>query len=107
MRGPKRFTRNIEDFTCDHCGQFVVGDGYTNHCNSCLWSKHVDVNPGDRQSVCMGAMQPTCVETVRQNTVITHTCVVCGYEKRNRSATNDSIDAILLVIAKQNAKRDK
>ena len=26
----------------------MKGNGYTNHCPKCLWSKHVDINPGDR-----------------------------------------------------------
>ena len=42
------FTRKVEDFTCEHCGREVHGNGYTNHCPHCLHSKHVDVNPGDR-----------------------------------------------------------
>ena len=41
------FTRNIEDFTCEHCGATVKGNGYTNHCPMCLWSKHVDVDQGE------------------------------------------------------------
>ncbi|MFA6992594.1 MAG: RNHCP domain-containing protein, partial [Candidatus Gracilibacteria bacterium] len=41
---PKRFSRTIEDFVCEKCGAKVKGDGYTNHCPKCLWSKHVDIN---------------------------------------------------------------
>lgn len=39
---PKNFTRVIEDFICENCGTEVKGNGYTNHCPKCLWSKHVD-----------------------------------------------------------------
>lgn len=45
------FTEIDEEFICEHCGQHVPKLGYScrNHCPYCLYSKHVDVNPGDRQ----------------------------------------------------------
>ena len=57
----KKFQRNIENFRCEHCEAFVIGDGYTNHCPQCLWSKHVDINPGDREELCNGMMKPVGV----------------------------------------------
>ena len=57
------FQRCIEDFNCGHCGFLEKGDGYTNHCSQCLWSKHVDVNPGDRAASCQGLMRPVLVDT--------------------------------------------
>ena len=48
------FIRKTEDFICEHCGREVRGNGYTNHCPYCLWSKHVDINPGDRAAGCGG-----------------------------------------------------
>ena len=56
------FQKKIENFTCGDCGAKVKGNGYTNHCPVCLWSKHVDVNPGDRQNICGGMMRPVAVE---------------------------------------------
>jgi hypothetical protein len=50
----RKFQRTREDFTRERCRTFVKGGGYTNHCPECLWSKHVDVNPGDRQATCQG-----------------------------------------------------
>ena len=50
LKTGKKFERNREDFTCNNCELFVQGDGYTDHCPSCLYSKHVDINPGDRQA---------------------------------------------------------
>ena len=46
----KRFTKNDNGFICAHCGKEVEPLGYTsrNHCPFCLWSLHVDINPGDR-----------------------------------------------------------
>jgi hypothetical protein len=38
---------------------------YRNHCPACLWSKHVDVQPGDRAATCRGLMRPDRVETRR------------------------------------------
>src|SRR3989344_2693847 len=52
------FKKVIEDFTCEHCDTFVEGDGYTNHCPKCLWSLHVDNEPGDRANNCNGLMEP-------------------------------------------------
>jgi hypothetical protein len=46
----RRFQRTIEDFECERCRMLVTGSGFTNHCPACLWSKHVDVHPGDRQA---------------------------------------------------------
>jgi len=91
----KKFQRTIEDFTCDHCGYHVTGNGYTNHCPQCLWSKHVDVNPGDRQAACNGMMKPIAVEMKGGTYVITHRCQTCGKEMRNKSADDDNVDAII------------
>jgi hypothetical protein len=46
----KRFVKNDDFFVCVHCGKEVKPLGYTSrdHCPFCLWSVHVDVNPGDR-----------------------------------------------------------
>ena len=78
------FKRKIEDFVCGNCGQNVKGDGYTNHCPKCLWSKHVDINPGDRDSGCGGMMEPAKIETKGGDYDLTHKCVKCGYEKETK-----------------------
>jgi len=87
----KRFQRKIEDFTCEYCGIAVAGDGYTNHCPECLWSKHVDVNPGDRAALCGGMMEPIDLETKSGEHVITHRCIKCKYEKRNKASEEDDV----------------
>ena len=96
----KQFQRTVEDFTCEHCGVDVKGDGYTNHCPSCLWSKHVDVNPGDRASSCGGLMKPVALERTGDEYVLTHRCVTCQHEKRNRTSKEDSSDALVALAAK-------
>lgn len=90
----RKFTRQIEDFTCEHCGQTVTGDGYTNHCPHCLYSKHVDVNPGDRAHDCGGLMKPIAIETTRDGYDIVHACTTCGIVKRNKSHKNDDPSAL-------------
>ena len=84
-----RFTRRVESFTCEVCGRDVAGTGYTNHCPSCLWSKHVDVNPGDRAADCGGRMEPVAAYPERGEIVLVHRCVRCGALRRNRAAPDD------------------
>jgi hypothetical protein len=91
----KKFQRRIEDFTCERCGCEVKGSGYTNHCPSCLWSKHVDVNPGDRQSSCGGSMQPAALEKRGKDYILLHRCVRCGFERRNRSVPEDDFASVI------------
>lgn len=89
------FFRRIEDFTCEHCGAAVAGDGYTNHCPQCLWSKHVDVDPGDRASECGGMMEAISVEREGDGWVLTHLCQRCSHVKRNKMSPVDDFDAIV------------
>ena len=93
----KKFQRQIEDFICENCGQFVQGNGYTNHCPFCLYSKHVDVNPGDREANCGGLMKPVWVEKKGKEYVITHECVKCGHKKKNKSELEDNFDEMLKI----------
>jgi len=91
----KIFTKRVEDFNCAHCGAEVVGNGYTNHCPKCLWSRHVDNNPGDRQSPCGGMMAPIAVENVAGKFVITHKCEKCGKTIRQKASPDDDMDTII------------
>jgi len=93
----KKFTKTIENFECAHCGAMVFGNGYTNHCPKCLWSRHVDNNPGDRASKCGGMMKPISIESDGDGFVITHRCEKCGKTIRQHSAANDDIDAIITI----------
>ena len=93
----KSFTKTVEDFNCAHCGAVVHGNGYTNHCPHCLYSRHVDNNPGDRLATCGGMMRPISVELSGDKYIITHKCEICGKTKRQHTSENDSIDAIISV----------
>jgi len=74
----KKFQRKIEDFKCENCGEFVKGDGYTNHCPECLYSKHVDNNPGDRANECGGLMKPIDAFFKKQEWLLRQECQKCG-----------------------------
>lgn len=90
----KLFTKNDASFICAHCGKEVLPLGYSsrNHCPFCLWSLHVDVNPGDRDNSCKGQMEPIFAETdPKKGFVIVHKCTKCGEIKRNRSAHEASV----------------
>ena len=89
------FKKTIEDFTCEHCGTHVKGDGYTNHCPQCLWSKHVDVQPGDRAALCGGMMKPIRLEGSTNKYRIIQTCERCTISRSITVNKNDDMKAVL------------
>jgi len=89
----------VEDFACDHCGKEVQGSGYTNHCPRCLWSKHVDINPGDRAEKCGGMMKPLRVEGTSPRYRIVHLCSICGAQRIVDASETDSVDALVALAA--------
>ena len=71
----------VEDFVCEVCGQFVKGDGTTDHCPRCLWAKHVDEEvPGDRASMCKGLMRPIRSEYRNGVFRIYYKCERCNHD---------------------------
>jgi len=90
----KKFQRKIEDFICGHCGKKTKGNGYTNHCSNCLWSKHVDNYPGDRENPCGGMMEPEGVEFQKGVYHIRHVCQKCGLHARCKSLAGDNVEAL-------------
>jgi len=97
-----KFQRRREDFTCRVCGRTVIGDGYTNHCPDCLWSKHVDVNPGDREESCGGMMEPIAVEVKGDDYLLIHRCTQCGAIRRNTTSAGDDFERILEIVSHNN-----
>ena len=95
------FKKRVENFFCEHCGHQVKGNGYTNHCPACLWSKHVDIEPGDRAADCGGMMEPIATETKNGEERIIHKCQKCDHEKVNKVADEDNRDKIIEIT--QNA----
>ncbi len=94
----KKFQAKKEDFICEKCGFFVKGNGYTNHCPNCLWSKHVDINPGDRLETCQGMMEPIDLEIRNGEKTIIFRCQKCGKIGRNKISDKDSEESLILVI---------
>jgi len=95
------FERRTEDFVCEKCGTRVEGNGYTNHCPTCLWSKHVDIHPGDRAEKCGGMMRPVRVEGTATRYRIVHHCLQCGKERIVDTAPGDSKDALVALAGRQ------
>ncbi|MEN9621589.1 MAG: hypothetical protein RLZZ67_23 [Candidatus Parcubacteria bacterium] len=96
----KKFTRTIEDFVCGNCGKEVKGNGYTNHCPECLWSRHVDKNPGDRAEECGGLMKPVEVVKEGKGYVILHKCARCAFERKNKVAEADNFETVIKISIK-------
>jgi hypothetical protein len=92
----KNFTRTIENFVCENCGTENLGNGYTNHCFVCLWSKHVDIIPGDRANECKGLMEPIGYD---QRDGILHRCTTCKLEKNNKLQSIDNLDIAITLSA--------
>ena len=98
----KNFTMRDEEFICENCGKKVTPLGYTarDHCPFCLYSKHVDINPGDRLCDCLGILEPIGVEKGRKDTLkIVYKCNKCGMIKRNVAARDDDFDKILEIMS--------
>ena len=95
-----RADREPDVWRCVHCRRDVTsaapGTQHRNHCPFCLWSRHVDNDPGDRESECLASMEPIAI-TVRKGGewVLIHRCNGCGELSTNRTAGDDS--ALLLM----------
>jgi hypothetical protein len=98
------FSKRVEDFACEHCGLQVQGNGYTNHCPRCLWSKHVDISPGDRAANCGGLMPPVGLQSTAGAYRILHRCEACGAEKWNQADPEDDFEQVL-ALAQAQSKR--
>jgi hypothetical protein len=87
--------RRAETFRCIHCRLDVplaaAGTAHRNHCPNCLWSRHLDVDPGDRGSDCQASMEPIAI-TVRKDGewILIHRCQGCGTLASNRTAGDDN-----------------
>ena len=96
----KKFQRKIGAFKCLNCGAQIEGSGYTNHCPKCLWSRHVDINPGDRQESCQGMMEPIGIELKSAEKRLIHRCGLCGIVRKNKLAESDNFEETLKITRK-------
>jgi hypothetical protein len=83
--------------------------GYRNHCPVCLYSKHLDVRPGDRAATCRGLMEPAALEhSSKKGWIVVHRCRVCGAIRRNRLADDpeqpDAIEAVIRLASQGTAR---
>ena len=93
----KRFTECDDPFTCDNCLKNVNPLGYTSrdHCPYCLYSKHVDIMPGDRSNPCKGLLKPIGIEKFKDTFKIIYKCEKCNQTHKNIMAKDDDMDYII------------
>ena len=90
-----------------------LGYSSRNHCPFCLWSLHVDINPGDRANPCGGALEPiSCEPDARRGYIIVHRCRSCGEICRCRAALKakeqpDDLDLLIKLTAAGRTPRGK
>lgn len=98
----KRFTMIDEEFICENCGKKVSKLNYTarDHCPFCLYSKHVDIFPGDRSNTCQGLLKPIDVEKFKDTYKIIYQCEKCKETHKNIIATDDNYEQILNIMKK-------
>ncbi len=93
----KLFTMRNESFTCEYCGKTVPKSNYTarDHCPYCLYSKHVDIHPGDRMHTCKGLLKPIGIEKFKNTYKIIYQCEKCHQFHKNIAEHDDSIEKII------------
>ena len=93
----KKFNMIDENFICDHCHLPVLKLEYSarDHCPHCLFSKHLDINPGDRANSCLGMLKPIGIEKYRDSYKIIYKCLKCQKIRKNKVAKDDNIDRII------------
>ncbi len=93
----KKFTEKDESFTCEHCNKKVNPLIYSSrdHCPYCLYSKHVDINPGDRENTCKGLLKPIGIEKYKDTYKILYQCEKCKKLHKNIMAKDDDMNKII------------
>ncbi len=86
-----------ENFICEKCNRSVKKLKYTarDHCPYCLYSKHVDINPGDRLNTCKGMLKPVKIEKFKNTYKIIYKCEKCKSLHKNIMANDDDMDLII------------
>ena len=86
-----------ESFLCENCKKFVNKLNYTarDHCPNCLYSKHVDIMPGDRNNNCLGMMKPIGIEKYKNTYKIIYKCLKCNQIHKNIMADDDNYDLVV------------
>ena len=86
-----------ETFICENCYKQVEKLNYTarDHCPHCLYSKHLDINPGDRLNDCQGLLKPIAIEKFKNTYKIIYKCEKCNQPHKNIMAIDDNYDKII------------
>ena len=61
----------------------------------CLYSKHLDINPGDRLNKCCGLLKPIDIEKYKNTYKIIYKCNKCGEKHKNIMANDDNMELII------------
>lgn len=95
----KRFNELDEGFICENCNKEVKPLGYSSrdHCPYCLYSKHVDINPGDRLNPCKGLLKPIEIEKYKDTYKIVYKCNKCKELHKNIIAKDDDMNEIIKI----------
>ena len=93
----KKFTMRDENFICENCQENVNKLNYTarDHCPYCLYSKHVDIMPGDRKNECQGLLKPITIEKFKDTYKIVYKCQKCNKIHKNIMAIDDDMNLII------------
>ncbi len=93
----KKFNMIDEEFVCENCNKKVSKLNYSarDHCNYCLYSKHVDIMPGDRANNCKGLLVPIGIEKYKNTYKIIYKCNKCNQIHKNIMAIDDNYDEII------------
>ena len=93
----KKFNMIDEEFICENCNKKIEKLNYTarDHCNHCLYSKHVDIMPGDRANDCKGLLKPIGIEKYKNTYKIIYKCEKCTQLHKNIMAADDNFDLII------------
>lgn len=93
----KTFYMINENFICENCKKEVKKSEYTarDHCPYCLFSKHLDINPGDRANNCHGLMEPIGIEKFKNTFKINYRCLKCGQLHKNIMLNDDNMEEII------------
>lgn len=93
----KKFNKLDEEFICENCNKKVNKLNYTSrdHCPYCLYSKHVDINPGDRANECKGLLIPIGIEKFKNTYKIIYKCKKCGELHKNIISNDDDFNEII------------
>lgn len=68
----------------------------------------MDIFPGDRLEKCGGLMKPAEIQgSTGEGYKIKHICIICGYEKVNKLASEDNMDEVFKIVHQNSTKFER